>query len=238
MADLLVTGGAGFIGSNFVHHVVNNTDLSVTVLDKLTYAASRESLEELPEDRVELVVGDVADAALVDKLFSDHGVGRPLRGGVAQRQLPRRPGAVHPDQHRRHLHAARGGPPARRPAPPRLHRRGLRRPRPRRPEAVHRGHALQPVLALQRLQGRLRPPGPRLGPQLRRARHDLELLQQLRPLAAHREVHPPDDHQPHRRRACPRSTATGSTSATGSTPTTTPRPCSRSSTRAGTARPT
>ena len=73
MADLLVTGGAGFIGSNFVHHVVNNTDLSVTVLDKLTYAASRESLEELPQDRVELVVGDVADAPLVDKLFSDHG---------------------------------------------------------------------------------------------------------------------------------------------------------------------
>ena len=72
MADLLVTGGAGFIGSNFVHHVVNNTDLSVTVLDKLTYAASREALDELPQDRVELVVGDVADATLVDKLFSDH----------------------------------------------------------------------------------------------------------------------------------------------------------------------
>ena len=45
MADLLVTGGAGFIGSNFVHHVVNNTDLGVTVLDKLTYAASRESID-------------------------------------------------------------------------------------------------------------------------------------------------------------------------------------------------
>jgi dTDP-glucose 4,6-dehydratase len=72
VADLLVTGGAGFIGSNFVHHVVNNTDLSVTVLDKLTYAASRESLAELPQERVELVVGDVADASLVDKLLSDH----------------------------------------------------------------------------------------------------------------------------------------------------------------------
>ncbi len=72
MADLLVTGGAGFIGSNFVHHVIGNTDLSVTVLDKLTYAASRESLAELPQDRVELVVGDVADAALVDQLFASH----------------------------------------------------------------------------------------------------------------------------------------------------------------------
>ena len=44
----------------------------MTVLDKLTYAASRESLDELPQDRVELVVGDVADAALVDKLFAEH----------------------------------------------------------------------------------------------------------------------------------------------------------------------
>ncbi len=73
MADLLVTGGAGFIGSNFVHHVVNNTDSSVTVLDKMTYAASRESLEVLPQDRVELIEGDITDATLVDKLFSDHG---------------------------------------------------------------------------------------------------------------------------------------------------------------------
>jgi dTDP-glucose 4,6-dehydratase len=69
---ILVTGGAGFIGSNFVHHVVRNTDVSVTVLDKLTYAASRDAIDALPEDRVELVVGDVADATLVDKLFSDH----------------------------------------------------------------------------------------------------------------------------------------------------------------------
>jgi dTDP-glucose 4,6-dehydratase len=69
---ILVTGGAGFIGSNFVHHLVNNTGLAVTVLDKLTYAASRDAIDTLPQDRVELVVGDVADATLVDKLFSDH----------------------------------------------------------------------------------------------------------------------------------------------------------------------
>jgi dTDP-glucose 4,6-dehydratase len=69
---ILVTGGAGFIGSNFVHHLVNNTGLAVTVLDKLTYAASRDAIDTLPQDRVELVVGDVTDATLVDKLFSDH----------------------------------------------------------------------------------------------------------------------------------------------------------------------
>ncbi len=72
MDRILVTGGAGFIGSNFVHHVVRNTDMVVTVLDKLTYAASRESLAELPEGRVELVVGDVADATVVDKLVGEH----------------------------------------------------------------------------------------------------------------------------------------------------------------------
>ena len=65
---MLVTGGAGFIGSAFVHHVIATTDAHVTVLDKLTYAGHRESLTGLPGDRVRLVVGDVADASLVDEL--------------------------------------------------------------------------------------------------------------------------------------------------------------------------
>lgn len=66
---LLVTGGAGFIGSNFVHHVVAHTDHHVTVLDKLTYAGNLASLAGLPEERVEFVHGDITDAALVDELF-------------------------------------------------------------------------------------------------------------------------------------------------------------------------
>lgn len=70
MTRLLVTGGAGFIGSNFVHHVVAHTDAHVTVLDKLTYAGNRASLAGLPDDRVELVEGDIADAGLVDTLFA------------------------------------------------------------------------------------------------------------------------------------------------------------------------
>lgn len=69
---ILVTGGAGFIGSNFVHHVVANTDFDVTVLDNLTYAGNRDSLATLPDDRVTLVVGDILDAALVDELFAAH----------------------------------------------------------------------------------------------------------------------------------------------------------------------
>ncbi len=72
MDRILVTGGAGFIGSNFVHHLVAHTDATVTVLDKLTYAATRESLAGLPEDRVSLVVGDIVDAAVVEPLVAEH----------------------------------------------------------------------------------------------------------------------------------------------------------------------
>jgi len=68
---ILVTGGAGFIGSNFVHYLVENTDAQVTVLDKLTYAASREALAQLPADRVSLVVGDIADAEAVEKVVGE-----------------------------------------------------------------------------------------------------------------------------------------------------------------------
>ena len=68
---LLVTGGAGFIGSNFVHHVVGNTDHHVTVLDKLTYAGNRASLDGLPESRVRFVQGDIADPELVDSLVAE-----------------------------------------------------------------------------------------------------------------------------------------------------------------------
>ena len=72
MDRILVTGGAGFIGSNFVHHLVQHTDARVTVLDKLTYAASEASLAELPTDRVRLEVGDVADEELVGRLVAEH----------------------------------------------------------------------------------------------------------------------------------------------------------------------
>ena len=67
---LLVTGGAGFIGSNFVHHVLEHTDHCVTVLDKLTYAGNFASLEGSPSERFTFVHGDIADAALVDELFA------------------------------------------------------------------------------------------------------------------------------------------------------------------------
>lgn len=69
---IIVTGGAGFIGSNFVHWVVNNIpDVHVTVLDKLTYAGNRANLDGIPKDRLTFVEGDICDEDLVDELFAN-----------------------------------------------------------------------------------------------------------------------------------------------------------------------
>lgn len=71
--NIIVTGGAGFIGSNFVHHVYRERpDWNITVLDSLTYAGNRANLEGLDASRVQLVVGDITDAELVDKLVAEH----------------------------------------------------------------------------------------------------------------------------------------------------------------------
>jgi dTDP-glucose 4,6-dehydratase len=69
---LLITGGAGFIGSNFVRYqLAEHPDARITVLDKLTYAGRRETMADVL-DRVEFVEGDIADAALVDGLAAGH----------------------------------------------------------------------------------------------------------------------------------------------------------------------
>ena len=68
---LLVTGGAGFIGANFVHAVVReHPGTEVTVLDALTYAGSHESLAAVADDG-RVVQGDIADADLVDRLVAE-----------------------------------------------------------------------------------------------------------------------------------------------------------------------
>ena len=71
---ILVTGGAGFIGSNFVHYTLRHRpECKLTVLDALTYAGSRESLAAAG-NRVELVVGRIEDAVLVDRLVGAHDI--------------------------------------------------------------------------------------------------------------------------------------------------------------------
>lgn len=70
MDTIIVTGGAGFIGSNFVHWVVEHKkEIKVIVLDALTYAGNVKNLENLPDDRVEFVHGNICDSVLVNKLF-------------------------------------------------------------------------------------------------------------------------------------------------------------------------
>ena len=67
---ILVTGGAGFIGANFVHWAVReHPEAHITVLDKLTYAGKRESLNGIPENRMTFVHGDICDTALVESLM-------------------------------------------------------------------------------------------------------------------------------------------------------------------------
>lgn len=72
---LLITGGAGFIGSNFVRYIIKSRpDYLVTVLDKLTYAGDRSNLADLPDDRCSLAVGDICDTKLVDELVSKNDI--------------------------------------------------------------------------------------------------------------------------------------------------------------------
>jgi len=73
METWLITGGAGFIGCNFVRLVLRETGARVVILDKLTYAGSLENLGEvLADPRVTFVAGDVADPETVDAVFRDH----------------------------------------------------------------------------------------------------------------------------------------------------------------------
>ena len=70
---ILVTGCAGFIGSNFVHTWLSQHDEPVVNLDKLTYAGNLDNLSSLASDpRHVFVQGDIGDRALVDKLLADH----------------------------------------------------------------------------------------------------------------------------------------------------------------------
>ena len=67
MRQVLVTGGAGFIGSNFIHFLLNKEPhVQVINLDALTYAGNLENLKELPdEERYHFIKGDITDRALL-----------------------------------------------------------------------------------------------------------------------------------------------------------------------------
>ncbi len=76
MKNLLITGGAGFIGSNFARYILGKyPDYRVVVYDKLTYAGNLENLKDLQDDaRFRFVHGDIADAATVDRTMCEEGI--------------------------------------------------------------------------------------------------------------------------------------------------------------------
>lgn len=68
---LLITGGAGFIGSNYVEYILENSADDIFVIDKLTYAGNLKNLENVA-DKITFIKGDICDDKLVTKLFSEH----------------------------------------------------------------------------------------------------------------------------------------------------------------------
>ncbi len=71
--NILVTGGAGFIGSNFIPHMLGSYDYHVVCLDKLTYAGNLDNLNEVKDHHgFTFIEGDICDKTLVDQIFKDH----------------------------------------------------------------------------------------------------------------------------------------------------------------------
>src|SRR5437016_12172760 len=72
MATLLITGGAGFIGSNLVHYALDHTSDRLVIVDKLTYAGSLLNLERpLRDPRVRFVQADIADRQAMTEVFRE-----------------------------------------------------------------------------------------------------------------------------------------------------------------------
>jgi dTDP-glucose 4,6-dehydratase len=73
MQTIIVTGGAGFIGANFVRYALAKTDAKLVIVDKLTYAGNLASLEnELKDPRVHFVEGDIANQNVMQSVFLEH----------------------------------------------------------------------------------------------------------------------------------------------------------------------
>ncbi len=110
---ILVTGGAGFIGANFILDWIEFVGEPVVNLDALSYAGNLESLSSLAGDARHMFVrGDMGDRQLVDKLLADtQPAGNcPFCGGKSRRPEHSRAGSVHPDEHCRYFHPGGGRP--------------------------------------------------------------------------------------------------------------------------------
>ncbi len=76
MKNLLITGGAGFIGANFIHHLrTTKPKINIVILDVLTYAGNLHNLDDLGKSNaLQFVQGNICDQALVEKLLADHDI--------------------------------------------------------------------------------------------------------------------------------------------------------------------
>ena len=222
---ILVTGGAGFIGSNYVRHVL-------ATHRRRSHRLRRAHLRGQPLDaarrrrRPALPVREGQHLRPGDARGSDGRSRRrrPLRGREPRRPVDRRPRRLHQHQLLRHEHRDGHRAAARdRPRRAHRHRRGVRLGRGRLVEGDRPARA---ALAVLRVEGRLRPDRALVPPHLRAAGHRHALHEQLRPVPVSRRRRSRSSPRTCSTASGSRCTATASTSATGSTSTTTARACS------------
>ena len=116
MHNLLVTGGCGFIGGNLLRYLLTESSFEGRVInvDALTYAGNPQSVADLAarsDGRYVFVQADICDAEVMARLFDDYQIDSVCHF-AAESHVDRSiagPGAVYPDQHPRHLHAAGAG---------------------------------------------------------------------------------------------------------------------------------
>ena len=207
-AHLLVTGGAGFIGSELVRQVMARRDgTRITVLDKLTYAGNRANLAAVEEDpeqaaRFAFVHGDIADPAVVDPLVAEADAVLNVAAEThVDRSILDPEAFLRTGRHRRARPAGgdprRGGEGPGRPLPPGEHGRGVRGHPRRSQRGDGSAGSTQPVRSRQ---GQLGAARPRLPHHLWAGRGADPGFQHLRPAPASREADPAvHDERPGRR---------------------------------------
>ena len=115
-SNLLVTGGCGFIGSNFIRYLLEKPDFAgrIVNVDKLTYAGNPENLRDLEQrfpGRYVFLREDICDLERMGEIFTDYGIDAVCHFAA---EVPRGPlhqaaRRLHPHEHRGHLQPSRGG---------------------------------------------------------------------------------------------------------------------------------